>query len=137
MYTTFQPEEQKSKIAGIRKAMSFWKKLFGSGSKPGTPITPKPPQPSEPKPTAVPSPPADKGYVVISGSSENMEPIARAEGLLTTRPYDGGPVEPFFERMSKDLISKHGPLVGVDYVSHFPKFEIWFRYKDGAAIYSG
>lgn len=46
-------------------------------------------------------------------------------------------VEPFYERMSKDLISKHGPLVGVDYVSHFPKFEIWFCYKDGTRIYSG
>ncbi|WP_435548012.1 hypothetical protein [Desulfobacterium sp. N47] len=114
--------------------MSIWKKLFG-GSKPSAPATPK----IAPVPTPPSAQPAStgKGYVVLSGTIDNMEPMMRAGAALGTLQYDGGPVEPFYERMSRDLISKHGPLVGVDYVSHFPKFEIWFCYRDGTRIYSG
>jgi len=111
-------------------------------SKAPTPATPKPPQltggQSSPPTLPLAQPPhTDKGYVVVSGTSENMEPILRAEAALTTLQYNGGPAEPFYERMSRDLISKHGPLVSVDYASHFPKFEIWFCYKDDMRIYSG
>jgi len=51
--------------------------------------------------------------------------------------YVGGPIEPFYEQMSKELIRHHGRLVEVDYLSHFPKFEIYFAYEDGMRIYSG
>jgi uncharacterized protein YlzI (FlbEa/FlbD family) len=78
-----------------------------------------------------------KGHVAPSEALGNMEAMMRAGAASGTLQYDGGPVEPFFERMSRDLISKHGPLVGVDCVSHFPKFEMWFCYKDGTRIYSG
>lgn len=61
----------------------------------------------------------------------------RAGMVFETLRYDGGQVEGFYERMSNDLVAKHGPLVGVDYASHFPKFEIWFCYQDGTRIYSG
>lgn len=122
--------------------MSIWKNLFGGGSKPPITATPKPQQPSGGQSSPPTSPLAQpshtgKGYVVVSGTSENMEPMMRAGTALTTLQYDGGPAEQFYERMSRDLISKHGPLVGVDYASHFPKFEIWFCYKDDARIYSG
>jgi tetratricopeptide (TPR) repeat protein len=39
--------------------------------------------------------------------------------------------------MSQDLISRHGALQRVDYVSHFPDFEIYFTYEDGTKLYSG
>jgi uncharacterized protein (TIGR02145 family) len=39
--------------------------------------------------------------------------------------------------MSKDLTSKHGSLVRVTYLSHYPKFEILFEYQDGTELYSG
>jgi len=45
--------------------------------------------------------------------------------------------EQLYQRMSRDLICKHGPLISADYVSHFPKFEITLTYKDGTRIYSG
>ena len=97
--------------------MSIWKRLFGGGSKPPAPQS--------------------QGSIVLAGDLNNMEPMMRAGMVLETLPYDGGPIEDFYERMSKDLIAKHGPLVSVEYVSHFPKFEIWFLYKDGGRIYSG
>lgn len=97
--------------------MSFLKRLFGGGSKPPAPQT--------------------QGSAVLTGDLNNLEPMMRAGMAMETLRYDGGPVEGFYERMSKDLIAKHGPLVSVDYASHFPKFEIWFCYKDGGRIYSG
>lgn len=122
--------------------MSLWTKLFGGGSNPRTPATTKPSQLPRGQ-SSLPTLPLEqtsdtgKGYVVVSGTSENMQPGMRAISVMQTLKYDGGPIERFYERMSKDLVEKHGPLVGVDYVSHFPKFEIWFRYKDGTRIYSG
>ncbi len=47
------------------------------------------------------------------------------------------PIEASFETMSRDLVRDHGPLIRVEYVSHWPKFEIKFYYRDGACIYSG
>jgi len=82
-------------------------------------------------------PVSEEEYAVLSGSIENMQPMFSAASSLVTLQYTGGPVEQYYERMSKDLIRKYGPLVGVDYVSHYPKFEIWFCYKDGTRIYSG
>jgi hypothetical protein len=121
--------------------MNIWKKLFGGGSKPAASILN---QPTAPQLSIAESPPAGKEHAVISGSSKNTEdpspdmlPILRLEGVLTMLEYDGGPGELYYERLSTDLIRRHGSLVGVDYVSHWPKFEIWFRYKDGAAVYSG
>lgn len=78
-----------------------------------------------------------KESAVLSDSTENMQTMFSAASSLVALQYDSGPVEPFYERMSRDLMSKYGPLVGIDYVSHFPNFEIWFTYKDGTRIYSG
>jgi len=61
----------------------------------------------------------------------------KMEATLETISYDGGSVEQFYERMSKELMGKHGALVAVDYLSHFPNFEIYFAYEDGMRIYSG
>jgi len=47
------------------------------------------------------------------------------------------PVEASYELISRQLISEHGPLILVEYLSHFPKFEINFHYQDGTRIYSG
>jgi len=73
------------------------------------------------------------------GGSKPSQPSASA---LKENPamwrYDGGSVEGFYARMSKALIAKYGPLVSVDCKSHFPKFEIWFCYKDNIMrVYSG
>ncbi len=59
---------------------------------------------------------------------------------VALRAFDesySGTIEQFYANMSRQLIERHGPLVKVDYVSHFPKFEIWFFYEDGTTIYSG
>ena len=117
--------------------MNLWNKLFAGRASPKAEVVERQSSHSSAPKPSTPSAPAGKNYVVISATSENMVPIASAQGSLTTIQYDGGPAELFYERMSKELISQHGPLVGADYVSHWPKFEIWFRYKDGAAIYSG
>jgi hypothetical protein len=110
--------------------MGLWKKLFGGGSNPSTSSS----KPSRPKPSV----PASGGTIIsISGSAENSGNMVRAAADLEMLHYDGGRAEPFYERLSRDLVAKHGPLVSVDYVSHFPKFEIWFCYKDGHRIYSG
>jgi ankyrin repeat protein len=47
------------------------------------------------------------------------------------------PVEASYEATSKSLVRGHGPLVRVQYLSHWPKFEIKFHYQDGTCIYSG
>jgi uncharacterized protein YlzI (FlbEa/FlbD family) len=116
--------------------MSIWKKLFG-GSKPSAPAPSQTTQPAPP--TSLPAQPTSTGeeHVVLPGTIDDMEPMMRAGAAFGTLQYDGSPVEPFYERMSRDLISEHGTLVEVDYVSHFPKFEIWFSYEDGTRLYSG
>ncbi len=58
-------------------------------------------------------------------------------GALDGRRYGGGPPEPFYRQLSKDLLQRHGPLRSVRCVSGFPRFEIWFSYADGVRIYSG
>jgi CHAT domain-containing protein len=93
--------------------------------------------PQIPRPLQLQALPEGNEYVVLSGTSEDMEPMMRQGVVLNTLPYHGRPREPFYEGMSRDLLRKHGPLVGVDFVSDWPKFEIWFRYKDGTGIYSG
>lgn len=65
-----------------------------------------------------------------------MDTASMKAGVETLR-YEGGSPEYFYERMSQDLIARHGPLVSVDFASHFPKFEIWFCYTDGTKTYSG
>jgi hypothetical protein len=72
--------------------------------------------------------------VVLSG---DMKEVMRAESVLGTLRYDGGAPEDFYSRMSRDLMARHGRLIQVDYASHFPEFEIWFRYEDGTRVYSG
>jgi len=47
------------------------------------------------------------------------------------------PIETSYEAMSRQLVHDHGPLERVEYISHWPKFEIRFHYKDGACVYSG
>ncbi len=61
----------------------------------------------------------------------------RDEAANETIAYNEGNLEEFYREMSRDLINRHGALVGVEYASHFPKFEIYFVYKDGFRIYSG
>jgi hypothetical protein len=95
--------------------MGLWKKFFGGK-----------------KPNETPS-----VAVSVTTDMHDIKPAAMVESALETLAYEGGPVEPFYERMSKDLMSRHGPLVSVDYMSHFPKFEIYFAYEDGMRIYSG
>lgn len=112
--------------------MSIWKRLFGGRSKANVSSAAQVPQSA--RSTAIPH---NEVGVVLSGTTDNMEPMMRAGAVLETLRYDGGPAELFYERMSRDLAGRHGPLVGVDYASHFPKFEIWFSYKDGTRIYSG
>lgn len=76
-------------------------------------------------------------FVSVTTSLDDMSPASRLESELGTISYEGGAPEAFYERMSADLTSRHGPLVSVDYLSHFPKFEIWFCYEDGTRLYSG
>lgn len=114
------------------KTMTIWSRLFGGRSKANAASAGQVRQ-SAPSTANC----DDKVGVTVSGVSGNMEPMLREAMVTETLRYDGGAVEPFYERMSRDLVARHGPLVGVDYSSHFPKFEIWFSYKDGARIYSG
>jgi len=55
--------------------------------------------------------------------------------------YGGGklpdPGKYHYWHISQNLVSVHGHLVQVRYLSHFPKFEINFKYKDGFTLYSG
>lgn len=95
--------------------MSIWKKLFGGYKSKET----------------------DSVSISVTTDINNMASAQMVESALETISYNGGPVEQFYERMSKELINKHGPLVSVDYISHFPKFEMYFAYKDGMRIYSG
>ena len=74
-------------------------------------------------------------YMVVDAN--DMDKASQMEATMETIRYTGGDVEQYFRLMSEDLISRHGPLVGVDYMSHFPKFEIYFAYEDGMRIYSG
>ncbi len=54
-----------------------------------------------------------------------------------SRVYSGtSGVEAFYAKMSSDLIQVHGPLKEVEYVSHYPSFEIRFHYQDGTRIVS-
>ncbi len=63
----------------------------------------------------------------------------KQEGTAAGRIFDygRGTIEDFYADMSKDLIRVHGPLMRVDYITHYPTFAIWFFYKDGTSIYSG
>ena len=81
--------------------------------------------------------PTDSVSFSVTTDLDDITLASLAESAGETISFEGGPIEPFYERMSRDLISRHGPLVSVDYMSHFPKFEIWFAYEDGMRIYSG
>lgn len=107
--------------------MGFWSKLFGRSDstdqgdkKPGEATT-------------------RDGSQNVSGRSGSVSstPDYSPKGSQQTIQYDGGHAEPFYERMSKDLIARHGALRHVDYISHFPKFEICFTYENGTRLYSG
>jgi ankyrin repeat protein len=64
--------------------------------------------------------------------------VALLSGIsVRTAWEEAHPIETSYETMSKQLVSEHGPLERVEYVSHWPKFEIKFHYKDGACVYSG
>jgi len=95
--------------------MGFWKKLFGI---------------DESKTTGLHN-------ASLMTDIHDMATASMVESTLETLSYDGGPIEHFYEDMSKDLINRHGPLISVDYISHYPNFEICFAYKDGMRIYSG
>jgi hypothetical protein len=65
-----------------------------------------------------------------------------AVAMLTGTPVrtaweEAHPIEASYEAMSKHLVREHGPLVRVECLSHWPKFEIKFHYQDGVCIYSG
>ena len=77
------------------------------------------------------------GPAYLITDAKDMSQASRIEASMETIQYQGGDVEAFYREMSLDLIRRHGPLVGVDYMSHFPKFEIYFAYEDGMRIYSG
>jgi ankyrin repeat protein len=47
------------------------------------------------------------------------------------------PIETSYVAMSTQLVRDHGLLERVEYLSHWPKFEIKFYYRDGTSIYSG
>ena len=95
--------------------MNFFKKLFGSKS-------------------------SERSDIEVDNSdsiSVDLNTAMMIEALTKTISYNGGNVEQFYEEMSGDLIKRHGKLVEVDYISHFPDFEIYFAYEDGMRIYSG
>lgn len=48
-----------------------------------------------------------------------------------------GRVEDFYADFSRQIAAAHGPLLRVEYLSHFPDFKIRFTYKDGWSIVSG
>lgn len=95
--------------------MGIWKNIFGGDKSKKT----------------------DSVSISVTTDINDLTSAQMVESALETISYDGGPVEQFYERMSKELINRHGPLLSVDYISHFPKFEIYFVYKDGMRIYSG
>ncbi len=94
--------------------MGFWKRLFGEDKSKNNSVS-----------------------VSVTTEINDIVSAQMVESALETISYEGESVEQFYERMSKALINTHGPLVSVDYISHFPKFEIYFTYKDGMRIYSG
>ncbi len=92
--------------------MNLWKKLFGA----------KAPPPHSVADVADPKP---------------QRPSA-VEDDAAERVHDRrGSAEEFYARMSRDLIARHGALVKAEYVSHFPTFEIRFKYTDGTTVVSG
>ncbi len=89
--------------------MSFWRKLFSFPSRVA----------SQPRPQG------RKRRGESEAAKRRTDYIGHAE------------MEDFYREMSRDLIVEHGSLVRVEYLSHFPKFEINFVYEDGTSIYSG
>ncbi|MGI9545905.1 MAG: acyl carrier protein [Flavobacteriaceae bacterium] len=87
------------------------------------------------EPEEVVEEPVKTSYIVTD--AKDMSKASQLEAAMETIKYNGGDIEQYFREMSENLISRHGPLVGVDYMSHFPKFEIYFAYQDGMRIYSG
>jgi hypothetical protein len=47
-----------------------------------------------------------------------------------------GPVERAYRKMARDLMQEYGPLKRVEYLSHFPNFEINFVFES-KTVYSG
>lgn len=52
-------------------------------------------------------------------------------------PSSNTSIDGFYAQLSRDLALAHGALTRVEYVSHYPNFEILFFYEDGTKIYSG
>jgi hypothetical protein len=73
----------------------------------------------------------------VPAAVSRRKPKGESDAAERRCDYSSGTIESFYERISRDLIEEHGPLVRVEYLSHFPRFEINFIYEDGTAIYSG
>ena len=119
--------------------MGFWKKLFGLEEEPEetTYI-----DDSDSEETGDDDSEVVKDDAYWQKELEELEKMEEEErewelDLYGYLPYEGGPVEEYYEQMSRSLIDRHGPLVGVDFTSHYPTFEIYFLYEDGERLYSG
>ncbi|MDT8413649.1 MAG: hypothetical protein RQ875_14375, partial [Vicingaceae bacterium] len=74
---------------------------------------------------------------VSNSNSGSLYSEVMNESLQETISYNGGSPEQYYERMSKELINRHGKLVQVDFSSAYPDYEIYFAYEDERRIYSG
>lgn len=101
--------------------MSFLKHLFGTKQE-------KPPSPSQT------STPLGHSHSAALQRTEVRTTQDKPEHRVCD--YSGGDVEAFYAKMSRDLVSLHGPLKRVEYLEHFPTFRIRFIYEDGAVIRS-
>lgn len=64
--------------------------------------------------------------------------VALLSGTTVTAAWEQAhPIETSYETMSKQLVREHGPLEQLEYLSHYPNFEIKFYYQDGTYVYSG
>ena len=116
--------------------MGFWKKLFGFEAEPEKNTQGSMDNAEKADSEVVKD---DEYWKRELEELEEMEEEDRRfrEEMDGYSPYDGGPVEAYYESVSRQLIEKHGQLLDVDYTSHFPKFEIYFHYEDGTRLYSG
>lgn len=96
--------------------MNFFKKLFGNKSSNQDRILES----------------EDSSYHIVDLNTAQM-----MESNAETISYNGGNIESFYEEMSRELIKHHGKLIEVDFLTHFPKYEMYFTYEDGMRLYSG
>ncbi len=73
----------------------------------------------------------------IAAQSHRLREAAKGLPDIVMRDGALDPEKYHYWWISKNLIKLHGDLVWVSYLSHFPKFEINFKYRDGKLVYSG